>query len=219
LETQNTCLLLKTADKLDAGHCNPWADWVWYWYVPSCHVVPAAAWSMFQRLVVTHRGLTIVNVGAGESNSFWFDSWSTAGPLATVPDPLLPLCRPRRIRGCRAPHWRAGASPPGSPQLGCRCGPRRPPHQARRPPPWSRARHSPVAVRAREALPCRCRLPDAQADRLLCATRRGQLGQLRTRQGSGFLLGPPPRQHADSQLPSPPRRPRHRPLPLLPRHA
>jgi hypothetical protein len=32
LETQNTCLLLKTVDKLIAkliaGHRNPWADWV-----------------------------------------------------------------------------------------------------------------------------------------------------------------------------------------------
>jgi hypothetical protein len=86
------CLLLKTADKLIAGHRNPWADWVRYWYAPGHRLAPTAAWSMFQRLVVTYRGLTIVNVSAGESTSFLFDSWSTAGPLATTLPTLFSHC-------------------------------------------------------------------------------------------------------------------------------
>jgi hypothetical protein len=47
---------------------------------------------MFQRLVVTYRGLTIVNVSAGESTSFLFDSWSTVGPLAMALPTLFSHC-------------------------------------------------------------------------------------------------------------------------------
>jgi hypothetical protein len=97
LETQNTCLLLKTVDKLIAGHCNPWADWVRFWYTPGLHIVPTAAWSMFQRFLTTYRSLTIVNVGAGEATSFWFDSWSTTAPSprrfrSSSPTVSIPPC-------------------------------------------------------------------------------------------------------------------------------
>jgi hypothetical protein len=47
---------------------------------------------MFQRLLATYRGLTIVNVGAGESTSFRHDSWSTVGPLAMAILTLFSHC-------------------------------------------------------------------------------------------------------------------------------
>jgi hypothetical protein len=34
IETQNTCLLLKTVDNLVDDNRNSWADWVRYWYTP-----------------------------------------------------------------------------------------------------------------------------------------------------------------------------------------
>jgi hypothetical protein len=47
---------------------------------------------MFQKLVVTYRGLTIVNAGAGDSTSFWLDSWNTVGPLVAVLPALFSHC-------------------------------------------------------------------------------------------------------------------------------
>jgi hypothetical protein len=92
IEAQNTCLLLKTVDKLLTGHRNPWADWVRYWYTPERRAPPTASWAMFQGLLRTYRGLTGVNLGDGVSTSFWYDNWSTAGALASALPALFSHC-------------------------------------------------------------------------------------------------------------------------------
>jgi hypothetical protein len=48
---------------------------------------------MFRRLLAIYRGLTIINVGVGETTSFWLDSWNTVGPLAMA----LPVLFSHRV--------------------------------------------------------------------------------------------------------------------------
>jgi hypothetical protein len=105
------CLLLKTVNKLIAEHRNPWADWVRSWNAPRCRVVLTASWSMFQRLLATYRGITIVNVGTGEATSFWFDSWSTLGPLTTALPALFSHCVDPAVSAADALHTRELALP------------------------------------------------------------------------------------------------------------
>ncbi|CAL4903287.1 unnamed protein product [Urochloa decumbens] len=92
IEVQNTCLLLKTVDKLQQGHDNPWANWVRFWYTPERTATPTPCWKMIQGLLPLYRGVTTVVLSSGVTTSFWYDNWTSVGPLHRALPALFSHC-------------------------------------------------------------------------------------------------------------------------------
>jgi hypothetical protein len=90
LGVQNTCLLLKNVYKLLTGVDNPWTTWICRWYFGGGAPPPTPLWRTYKNLVPLLRSITTVTVGDGVSTSFWFDNWTSLGPLAhALPDAFL----------------------------------------------------------------------------------------------------------------------------------
>jgi hypothetical protein len=81
---ENTCLLLKVLHGLLSGRDTPWTRWVKRSYLCSHPAPSTSSWRHFSSLIPLYRSITRVVPGDGASTSFWFDSWSPLGPLASA---------------------------------------------------------------------------------------------------------------------------------------
>jgi hypothetical protein len=81
---QNTCLLLKVLHGLLSGRDTPWTKWVQHNYLCSHPAPSTLSWRHFSSLMPLYRSITRVVPGDGASTTFWFDSWSPLGPLASA---------------------------------------------------------------------------------------------------------------------------------------
>ncbi|GJN38482.1 hypothetical protein PR202_gb27526 [Eleusine coracana subsp. coracana] len=86
LHTQNMCLLLKLLHKLMTGTDTPWVRWIMQEYEPfktgfRTSVRYTNPWNTLARLMPLYQAITSVDVGDGTRTFFWYDDWTSLGPL------------------------------------------------------------------------------------------------------------------------------------------
>ncbi|GJN06505.1 hypothetical protein PR202_ga24235 [Eleusine coracana subsp. coracana] len=86
LHTQNLCLLLKFLHKVVTRDNAPWVRWIHRQYKPSergfrTNPTNTNAWNVLTKLMPLYQAITSVDMGNGESTFFWYDDWTSFGPL------------------------------------------------------------------------------------------------------------------------------------------
>ncbi|KAF8768539.1 hypothetical protein HU200_007528 [Digitaria exilis] len=92
LATLNKSLMLKHIHKLLRGDRNPWADWIRFWYDGGRADDETPCWRYTKKLIPEYRQITEVELGDGETTSFWHDTWSEAGVLREALPALFSHC-------------------------------------------------------------------------------------------------------------------------------
>lgn len=171
IEVQNTCLLLKTMDKLHQGDDNPWVNWVRFRYTPKRATRPTSCWQTSSASCPSTEGSPPLSLAVARRPPSGTttrprlapspERCRSYSPIASRPTCTCSLALPMRACLCRG--WRGA------------CGPRRP---AERPTPWRRPGCPSPRLGERGLGAFRRHLLHAEVDGVHGAALQHQLGKL-----------------------------------------